>query len=274
MSNHVLADPFAVRQLCRGGADPLFVIDFPTFSARQRLSELLAARVEDRPLYQVDPLLALLDEPAYVTLDEYAAEYAPKIADLCDGGARPTVIGYCSAGALALRVAGLLTRFTPGVRALLVRPAWQDRPALYTTFRENLLELGRADPPAPEESLPAADLLGWMEAQLERELDKLAAGHGLSASHEAFVELLARHRGWLSFVLACADAAPARLPAGLEVLSLEATSPGPPIALDPPRGYRISRHALLDEAEILVPELADLVLGQIPTAQNGVSSDV
>lgn len=284
MSDHAPADPFAVRPLRRGAADPLFVLDFPTFSARRRLSDLLAAHPAARPLYRLDPLAALLDEPVYASLEVFAAAYAPRIARLCDDGTlRPTVIGYCSAGALALRVAALLAPVHPEVRVLLVRPAWQDRAALYATFRESLLELGRTDPPVPDGSRPPAALLAWMGAQLERELERLAAGHGLSASDEAFAELLSRHRGWLSFVLACADAPPARLPAGLDVLSLEGTAPGAAVALDPPRPYRIARHALLDEAEILVPELAALVLSHLAPgpgargardlAQNGVSAD-
>ncbi|MEU7826727.1 hypothetical protein [Catellatospora sp. NPDC049133] len=264
MINQVKTDPFAVARLGHGGADPVFVIDFPTYSASPRLSEMLTGRIGDRPLYQVDPLRPMIDGPAFLPLDVLAEQYAARIADLRGPSDRLTVVGYCSAGDLALRVAGLLERDSPrGVKVLLVRPATQDRAAAFATFREYLLGLGETDPPTPDGSRSAEDLVAWMGARLEQQLARLAAQHGLTSADDAFTELLSRYRAWLAFVVACADARPAPLSAGVDVLSLEATSPGPVIPMDPPRGYRISRFPLLDEDDILVPELADLVVGHL-----------
>ncbi|GAA1406813.1 hypothetical protein [Catellatospora coxensis] len=264
MIDHVLTDPFAVQRLGHGGADPVFVIDFPTYSASPRLSEMLAGRLDDRPLYQVDPLRPMLDGPVFRSLDVLAGQYAARIAGLRGASDRPTVVGYCSAGGLALRVAGLLERVTPGgVKVVLVRPAGQDRAAAFATFHEYLIGLGAADPPVPDGSRSAEDLVAWMGAHLAQQLARLAARHRLATEDEAFGELLSRYRAWLAFVLACADARPPRLSAGVDVVSIEATAPGPVIPIDPPRGYRIVRFPLLDEDDILVPELADLLVDHI-----------
>ncbi|WP_155372818.1 hypothetical protein [Catellatospora vulcania] len=273
MTEHLPTDPFAVRRLGHGSADPVFVIDFPTYSAAPRLSQMLTGRLGERPLYQVDPLRPLLDGPVFLPLDALAEQYAARIADLRGSGDRPTVVGFCSAGDLALRVAGRLGRATPrGVDVLLVRPASQDRAAAFATFREYLFGLGQADPPAPDGSRSAGDLVAWMGAHLEQALARLAVQHGLATADEAFTELLARYRAWLSFVLACADARPAQLPSWVDVVSIEGTSPGPVVPMDPPREYGLMRLPLLDADDILVPELADLVAGHLARTAGVVAS--
>ncbi|HEX5119580.1 MAG TPA: hypothetical protein VFW65_30695 [Pseudonocardiaceae bacterium] len=98
---------FPTPRLTQGGAGSVQAADFQPFSTTRRLGKLLADRLDDLAIHQLDPAADLARGTDYVPLDRIAAEYAESFTAAAAAGP-VTVIGFCSAAPLALRIADRL----------------------------------------------------------------------------------------------------------------------------------------------------------------------
>jgi hypothetical protein len=207
-----------LERLAGGDGRPVVVVDFAQFAAVGRLGPLLCAHRARQPIYQLDPVSDLAASGAYRPLAELADTYAAALAAVGAGRAQEargvTLVGYCSAAALALEIAGRLARRCDAC-AVLVCPTWPDSAVIaadYASFRAGLGAAGAPGRPAVAGAGPPQRLAD-MRAQLARDLQAMAAASGLDGSSAVFADILARYSAWLGFLLACeATATRSRLP--------------------------------------------------------------
>lgn len=247
------------ERLSGGAGRPLLVADFQPFSSAPRLSTRLAEHAAGRPVYRLDPLRELARPGGPRPLAEFAADYA---AALGADGRAVTVIGYCAAAALAVRVGALLAAARP-VSTLLVCPQWPVAAVVGAQFAAFRADLGAppGPPPAAAAAEPAA-LLAAMDRILAADLAAVAASRGLAEVPGALDELLAGYRGWLGFLLACAgDAAVPAPPAATDLNISVLTDPTEDAALPAPwpPARRVLRHPAAARPHTVSPELVALV---------------
>jgi hypothetical protein len=203
VQSEALEDELIVRQLSTGDAGPVLVADFHQYSTAPRLSQMLSDLAGGRPVYQIDPVSFFSRDRLYVSLPELAEVCATAFLSSGAHSGHATIVGYCSASALALRVGRLLEK-TRDVATILVRPSWPGEEHVRSRFAESLKDLGAAAPrPFPGLDGDAGAAVARMERVLRSELTVLARRNGLKEATGEFSELLAWHRGWLAFLLAC-----------------------------------------------------------------------
>jgi hypothetical protein len=210
-----------LKRLSPGDGEPILVADFQPFSDAPCLSGLLAGLAgAARPVYQVDAVGALSAGQAYLSVSALAAASVREfLAD--DPGGQVTVVGHCSAAALALHIARLLA---PGrdVVAVLVQPTWPDDEHVRIRFGEFLANVNAGDPPCPDLDAEPAACVAEMERVLREALIELAESMDLGSSADPFLDLLTWYRAWLSFLLACKNDSPGgegAWPAAVRVLT-------------------------------------------------------
>jgi hypothetical protein len=250
------------ERLTPGDAEPVIVADFLRFSAGKPLSQLISARGEGHPVYRVDPVTDLARNGAYFSLAALAAGYADAFlqeAVACD---RTMVVGYCSAAALALRIAAQLAG-SRDVLAILVQPSWPDTTMIRSDFARFRADLGAANESCPDLEENPSRSLSQLGHLLHADLRAMATAHGLDESSSALAELLARYRAWLGFLLACRDAL--REPWSYK-LSLNVLADAAGNALVPwfaPGSYQVTQLQPPDAEPVSGPDLARSVLAQI-----------
>jgi len=89
------------------------------------------------------------------------------------------------------------------VATILVRPSWPGEEHVRSRFAQSLHELGAGPYPFPGLDGDAGAAVASMERVLRSALTVLARRNGLNDATGEFAELLAWHRGWLAFLLAC-----------------------------------------------------------------------
>jgi hypothetical protein len=188
------------ERLNDGDAEPVIVADFVRFSGTPRFSAVLSSGDHRHPIYAVDPVTDLARSGAYLPLADLAAGYADEFLAANATPGRTVVIGYCTAAALALRIAGRLGA-TTDVLAVLVRPMWPDADMIRSDFAEFRAGMGAAEVPAPDLGGDPGATLRRLERVLEADLHAVARAHGLDESSSALPEMLARYRAWLGFLL-------------------------------------------------------------------------
>jgi hypothetical protein len=257
-----------LQQLTGGDAEPVLVAEFQAWTTAPRLSRLLSDRAEGRPVYQIDPVGMLTGEQLYLPLQDLAAACVEEFLGSGPPDGRVFIAGHCSASALSLHVARLLKE-TRDVTAILVRPVWPGEELVRSRFAEALSKLGAPGRPCPELGGDPAAAVAQMAQVLKEELIALAASRGVNGATDAFAELLAWHRGWLAFLLACHnDPTVAWAGSATEVIVLSGpadhhTVPG--LSHD---GYRVCpvpviSHPGLGQEDPITPELAEVVRAQI-----------
>jgi len=251
-----------LQQLAAGDAEPVLVADFPAFSVTPRLSELLGARAEGRPVYQIDPLGALSQDRLYLPLSELAAAYADAFLSCAPADGRVFVVGHCSAAALSLHIAKLLASARE-VTAILLRPTWPGEENIRTLFAEFQANLGAANRPCPDLDRDPCRAVARMAQILRDEMIAVAVSRGLGESTDAFSDLLAWYRAWLAFLLACRNDSPISWVTEAAAVKVLTDAPaGVAVPGLSPDAYHISRLPILDQ-EAATPELAEFVLAQI-----------
>ena len=257
-------DPI-VRRLVAGTARPILVADFQAFSSAPRLSHLVSDQAEGRPVYQVDPLGALSQDRAYISIADLAAEAVDSFTRSQPADGRAFVIGYCSAAALAMHIATLLAR-TREATAVLLRPTWPGTDRIKTTFTTLAANLGAGQLPCPELDGDPGRRVRHMERLLRDKLEALITAQGLDRADDTFDELLLTYRSWLAFLLACRNdslAGPADTTTAVTVLSEtpdNVTVPG----LSPGQ-FEVCPLPGLDSDQPITPEVAELLVTQIGT---------
>ena len=252
-----------VRRIVGGAAKPVLVADFQAFSSAPRLSHMVSDRADGRPVFQVDPLGALSQDRPYISVADLAAEAVGSFgrAQPADGPA--FVIGYCSAAALAVRIAALLAR-TREATAVLLRPSWPDSDGVRATFTTLAANLGARELPCPELDGDPDHCVRLMAELLGAELKALAASQGLDGSAETFGELLLTYRSWLAFLLACRNdslADEAGETTAVKVLTEcrdGVTVPGLPAGK-----FEVCPLPVLDEDNPITPAVVELLVEQI-----------
>jgi hypothetical protein len=259
-----VGDGLILRQLAAGHSSPVLVADFQAFSSAPRLSALLSARIQGRPMYQVDPLGALSQERPYISLAELAADAVGSFLRSGPADGRVVVVGYCSAAALALHIATLLAG-SHKAAALLLRPTWPDDEFIKRQFATLAANLSAEHRPCPPLNGDPGRCVAGIEQALQAELEVVATSQGLDASAEVFGELLLTYRAWLAFLLACRNDSPSELAgeAGIAVTVLTDAPEGIVVPGLPPAACEVSRLPVLDEANPVTPEVADLVAAKL-----------
>jgi hypothetical protein len=212
VANPLTSDPRAdrdliVRRLAVGTARPILVADFQAFSSAPRLSHLVSDRAEGRPVYQVDPLGALSQDRAYISIAGLAAEAVSSFTSSQPADGRAFVVGYCSAAALAMHIATLLAR-TREVTAVLLRPSWPGTDNIVTNFATLAANLGAGELLCPELDGDPERCVRHMEQLFRDKLAALVTAQGLDGADDPFGELLLTYRSWLAFLLACRNDSP------------------------------------------------------------------
>jgi len=265
---HPLADDgtarsdLILRQITAGDAGPVLVADFQAFSSAPRLSELIGARAQGRPVYQVDPLNALSGDRAYISLADMAAEAAQEFARSEPAGGPATVIGYCSAAALALQVATLLARSRPAV-AVLLRPSWPDTEMITTEFATLAANLRTSGRPTPELDGDPGECVTSMERLLRADIAALAASQGLEGMEDTFAELLMTYRSWLSFLLACRNDPRSGWADGDTAVTVLTELPEVSVPSLSPSAVRHERLPERGDKNPVTPEVIDLLIAQV-----------
>lgn len=262
-----------VERLATGTAGSVLVADFQPFAAGPRLAERLADGSHRLAVYQLDPARDLAGLPDYLPLDELADGYAERFAELCTAGGSDrgsecgsavgsTVIGYCSAAALALRIAARLAADRP-VRVLLARPTWPDARLIGSILDSVRAELGGTGGAAPELTGEPPEVLAELVELLRAELRELARGHGLDPAGRPLIELAERYRAWFGYLLAAQDALRRPWSAELElrVYADELEPAGVPWY--EPAAYRRQLLALGQDEDAAAGRLADALLRQL-----------
>ena len=109
-----------LERLADGDAEPVFVADFQRVSSAPRFGELLNADDTGHPIYQADPVGYLAGCDDYWPLCDLAVLYADEFLSAETAATAVTIVGYCSAADLSLRIAELVARSCE-VRAILAQ---------------------------------------------------------------------------------------------------------------------------------------------------------
>jgi hypothetical protein len=259
----VIQNELILKQLTAGEEEPVLVADFQAFSTAPRLSRMLSGRVGGRPVYQVDPVTVLAQDQLYLPLSALAAACVDAFTSGTPPGGRVFVVGHCSAAALALHIARLLEG-SREVTVLLVLPTWPDDDHVRTRFTEFLANIGAATNSCPDLDSDASGCVAAMETILRAELAAVAAGRGLGTAADAFADLLAWYRAWLSFLLACRNDLPlarATTTAAVRVLSDAVIPAGIPGLRE--TAYQVRRLPFAGQASRVTTQLAEFVAAQL-----------
>lgn len=217
--------PLSLECLAKGDAGPVvIVVDF--LSPVKRLGRLLAEYSGGPAVYQIDPVHDLAACACYLTLEELAGRYSEALLAIPDD--RPVVVvGYCSAAALALRIAGALA-VAHDASLVLVSPSFPDIDmvmAEFSRFRaslgaagDSITEIGTADPMA---------MLDDMVEILGRDIRSMAITKGVELPDDILTELVGRYYAWLGFLLASQGAVAGPAPHGFPVRSILAAGEDP-----------------------------------------------
>jgi hypothetical protein len=113
------------ERLADGNAEPVFAADFQRMSSAPRFGGLLNADDAGHPIYQAVPVGYLAGCDDYWSLCDLAVLYSDEFLSTETAATAVTIVGYCSAADLSLRIAELVARSCE-VHAILVRPTWPD----------------------------------------------------------------------------------------------------------------------------------------------------
>lgn len=251
-----------LRQLTTGDARPVLVADFQAFSSAPRLSHLISTRAQGQPVYQVDPLNALSGDRAYMSLAEMAAEAAEEFDRGEPVGGPASVIGYCSAAALALHVATLLARSRPTV-AVLLRPSWPDTEMITTQFATLVASLRTSGRPSPVLDGDPGECVTSIEQMLRADVAAVAASQGLEGAEDTFTELLMTYRSWLAFLLACRNDPRSAWADGGGAVTVLTELPAASVPGLSPSAVKHERLPDVGAKNPVTPEIVDLVVAQV-----------
>ena len=252
-----------VQRLVAGSANPVLVADFQAFSSAPRLSHLISARAEGRPVYQVDPLDALSQDRPYIPLADLAAEAAGSFARFQPPDGPTFVIGYCSAAALAVRIAALLAR-SREVTAVLLRPSWPGTETIEDQFATLAANVGARQLPCPDLDDDPDRCVRRMAELFRATMAALVTGKGLDGSDDIFGELLLTYRSWLAFLLACRNDSLAGWAGGTTAVTVLTEAPDRATVPGLPRGgFEVSPLPVLDDDNPVTPEVIELLVAQI-----------
>lgn len=257
-----------LERLTGGDAEPVFVLDFQRVSSAPRFGELLSVGNSGHPIYQADPVGYLQASRDYQPLADMAVLYADAFLGAEAVATAVTIVGYCSAAALSLRIAERVAR-SYEVRIILVRPTWPDDAMIGSEFARLRADLGAAETACPDLSQDNASILRRMEQLLGADLRAMITARNLHEPSVMASGLLARSLGWLGFLLACREdvKAPWRDVPSPEVIT--GTAGAPPVPWIDPGAYPVTRVTAPAEGDDEDRLLADLVLS--PTRGRGVT---
>jgi hypothetical protein len=251
-----------VEQLAAGHSEPVLVADFEPFTPAPRIGELLSGRVGGHPVYQIDPLSALSNGQDYLPIRDLAAIYADAFLSSGPADGRVFVVSHCSAAALSMHVARLLTD-SRQVTVILLEPTWPGTRHIEDLFAELQANLGAPGRPCPELAGDPRDALTRMEEILREEMAEIATRNGLDASAEVFSDLLVRYRAWLAYVLACRNDTPAVPRAGLASVKVLAPTADATVPGLSPDSYAVTQFLINGQRDPDQADLAELALAQI-----------
>ncbi|MEU4779410.1 alpha/beta fold hydrolase [Micromonospora sp. NPDC023633] len=260
---HSEIDELILRRLSAGDANPILVADFQALSLAPRMSEMLSESVQDRPVFQIDPIGVLTGSRRYVPLPELAATCVDEFLRFGADRGPAFVVGHCSAAALTLRVADLLASSRP-VTAVLVQPAWPDDELVADKFAEYLSKFGKATRACPELNGDPEQVVAEMEQIFRDEMNALAASRDLAGSMAAFSDLLVWYRGWLAFLLACRNDTSTDRAAARAAVTVMSDSPSTVTARGLSKdAYQVCELSTPQPAGKVTRELADIVAAYI-----------
>lgn len=222
------------------GAPAILVLEFNGLGPGNSFDAVLRA-LPGQPRVLRDPIDAHID--ASMGLNEQARVLCAELP-----GPPLAVFAHCTAGVLAMQVAAL-TEVTTGTHPQVV--LFDPEVPTGQTFTDEFVSLHRSltGEPGAQVRTPAE-----AEAGLDRAQTVLADHYGGTAdAKEVAGELIARHRGWLRFLFAAAQAPPV---ATTRPVSVVTSGPTPQLAPLLPPGQAVELHhcgtsgaALLDSAD-------------------------
>jgi hypothetical protein len=192
----------SLKRLAVGDAEPILVLDFQRVLSAPTFGESLGAVDSGRTIYHVDPV----DEPASGRHNRSLAELATRCADAFrqaePAATAVTVVGYCSAAALSLRIAEQLAP-SIAVQTILVLPTWPDSAMIESELARLRTNLGAEQTTLPGLSQDGVGILGRITELLDADLRAMIKARNLHAPSVLASGLLTRSVAWLAFLLAC-----------------------------------------------------------------------
>jgi hypothetical protein len=258
-----VAGEMIVQRLVAGVAKPILVADFQAFSSAPRLSHLISGRAEGRPVYQVDPLDALSAGRPYISLADLAAEAVGSFARSQPPDGPAFVVGYCSAAALAVRIATLLAHSREAT-AVLLRPSWPGTKTIEEQFAMLAANIGARQLSCPGLDGDPGSCVRRMAELFRAELAALVTSQGLDGSDDTFGELLLTYRSWLAFLLACRNDSLEGWAGSTVTVKVLAEAPDSVTVPGLPAGaFEVSPLPALDDDNPVTPEVVELLAAQI-----------
>jgi hypothetical protein len=251
------------ERLSAGDGPPIFVADFQAYSSAPRLSQLMASQGSRNPIFRVDPVTDLArDGFDHITLPVLARAYADGFLSTGINPAAAVVVGYCSAGALALHVAGRLAS-QGDVPVVLVRPTWPDTAMIIARFAKFQSDLGVTERFIPRFGEDPLTTIREVAQVLHGNMLSWAVRVGLDQSSPELHELLARCRAWLSFLLATRNALETSWASEVR-LDVLATTRGESIVPGrPAETYQTTRLPFPEREPVITAELSRFVLKRV-----------
>lgn len=187
--------------LASGDGRPVVVLDFDSFGADRTLAHLLRTDPRGHAMHGLDVVHDLADSVSGCTMDDLASGYADLLESTI--GAPSTLVSFCSAATLALRITERLNDGGGGRdlhRLVLVEPTWVDDARFeeaVVSVRDNL-QVPQGAPLPDMSSLPA--LLDGLKHDVA---EMLAEDEDLDEGEREFIStmLVTRYRAWFHFLL-------------------------------------------------------------------------
>lgn len=267
--------PGLITALSQRDHAPILLVDFARTSDSPTLATLMLPRAAEHGLYRIDGVQAFSRAGRGPGIEELAGQCVQALGNM--GPAIASVVGYCSAVALALHIWDRLRRddgTRPGLS--LIDPVFVDDALIRGSFADlrataggepagagpGLAEPGAAQPP----TAGLEEMLEVLAGDLRRRLK--AEGSDEDEIQLLSQVLLERYADWLGFLRSARDAV---LPAPEAAIRVVLSTEG---RLDPPAGWPVEsiETLRLDQpaGQALASDwLAELLAGQADAAGAG-----
>lgn len=204
--NQLETPQFIMEPVADGNGAAIIVVDFLQFTPGGRPSTVLAARNDGHAVYRVDPVSELTGVAGFHDPPELADGYSRAFP--MSPGTPVTLIGYCSAAALALRIAEKLRHRSFPAAIVLIQPSFPPADISAGDFRQSGRNLGASPQTIPLDQAAPEAALSLVSEVLAADLAVAAARQSPGGLPDAAIyqQLIDRQRAWISFLLAtCRD---------------------------------------------------------------------
>ncbi|MFE6311712.1 hypothetical protein [Streptomyces rochei] len=188
-----------------GAGGTVLVIDFSTMSAERDAADVVKEAFPGRPVWRIDPVVALTAEASPLDLDQMASRVERGLAE---AGLEPElVVGYCSGTPLAMRVADRLDQ-GQGVPLVLLAPGFPAWEHVESDLANILRTMGVPSATPPRLPREAVSARAWVTTTVDDAIGIAIGALGLAEDEAAVLtgELAPRYKSWLGYLISIVTA--------------------------------------------------------------------